>query len=88
MMSKDRSCGSLVETICKSKIQREHSLTWNREGTSLQERWKWNETIGPVENRPGRQGRRDDAVAVQYANRLGTWGYPNTDGLGKTPSLQ
>lgn len=30
-------------------------------------RWKWNETIGPLINRPGRQG---------------DWGYPTTDGLG------
>lgn len=29
--------------------------------------WRWNETIGPIINRPGRPG---------------TWGYPNTDGLG------
>ena len=30
-------------------------------------RWIWNETIGPLKDRPG---------------RLGTWGYYNTDGLG------
>lgn len=30
-------------------------------------RWKWNETVGPLTNRPGRQG---------------DWQYPNTDGLG------
>nr|BDS32887.1 GH51 alpha-L-arabinofuranosidase [Gloeophyllum trabeum] len=39
----------------------------NLEGESWAERWKWNETIGPIENRPG---------------RVGDWGYPNTDGLG------
>ncbi|GME36482.1 Cytochrome P450 [Neofusicoccum parvum] len=39
----------------------------NLEGYSLDNRWKWNETIGPLQDRPGRQG---------------TWGYPNTDALG------
>ncbi|EIM91767.1 glycoside hydrolase [Stereum hirsutum FP-91666 SS1] len=39
----------------------------NLEGVSFDQRWKWNETIGPLENRPG---------------RLGNWEYPNTDGLG------
>ncbi|KAK1146811.1 hypothetical protein N8T08_002572 [Aspergillus melleus] len=40
-----------------------NNLEGNDEGT----RWKWNETIGPVEERPGRPG---------------TWEYYNTDGLG------
>lgn len=31
-------------------------------------RWIWNNTIGPLESRPGHQG---------------AWGYPNTDALGK-----
>ncbi|CEL54294.1 hypothetical protein RSOLAG1IB_06942 [Rhizoctonia solani AG-1 IB] len=39
----------------------------NLEGQTVATRWKWNETIGPLENRPGRQG---------------DWGYANTDGLG------
>ncbi|KAJ7194659.1 glycoside hydrolase [Mycena pura] len=39
----------------------------NLEGSSFATRWKWNETIGPLETRPG---------------RVGDWGYPNTDGLG------
>ncbi|EJU05666.1 glycoside hydrolase [Dacryopinax primogenitus] len=39
----------------------------NLEGQTWEQRWKWNETIGPLENRPG---------------RVGDWGYPNTDGLG------
>ncbi|KAK0209068.1 glycoside hydrolase [Desarmillaria ectypa] len=39
----------------------------NLEGESFDTRWKWNETIGPLEERPG---------------RIGDWGYPNTDGLG------
>ncbi|KAE9400941.1 glycoside hydrolase [Gymnopus androsaceus JB14] len=39
----------------------------NLEGDSIDTRWKWNETIGPLEDRPG---------------RIGTWSYPNTDGLG------
>jgi alpha-N-arabinofuranosidase len=46
----------------------------NLEGTTTPaDRWKWNETIGPVENRPGREG---------------TWGYPNTDALGLMEYLQ
>ncbi|CAK5280796.1 unnamed protein product [Mycena citricolor] len=39
----------------------------NIEGASIDTRWKWNETIGRIEDRPG---------------RVGDWGYPNTDGLG------
>ncbi|KAJ5593923.1 Arabinosidase A [Penicillium hispanicum] len=39
----------------------------NLEGDSPADRWKWNETIGPVEDRPGREG---------------DWTYYNTDGLG------
>ncbi|ODM17091.1 putative alpha-N-arabinofuranosidase A [Aspergillus cristatus] len=39
----------------------------NLEGDTEETRWKWNETIGPVEDRPGHQG---------------TWTYYNTDGLG------
>lgn len=43
------------------------------EGASAGDRWKWNETIGPVVNRPGRQG---------------DWGYANTDALGLMEYLQ
>ena len=39
----------------------------NLEGYSIQRRWKWWETIGPLVNRPGRPG---------------DWSYYNTDGLG------
>ncbi|KAB2575242.1 Alpha-N-arabinofuranosidase A [Lasiodiplodia theobromae] len=39
----------------------------NLEGPNVENRWKWNETIGPLENRPGHRG---------------TWGYTNTDALG------
>ncbi|TVY84782.1 putative alpha-L-arabinofuranosidase A [Lachnellula suecica] len=39
----------------------------NLEGISPPNRWVWSNTIGPIENRPGRPG---------------TWGYYNTDGLG------
>lgn len=37
------------------------------EGDTFHYQWKWNETIGPLTQRPGRPG---------------TWGYENTDGLG------
>lgn len=39
----------------------------NLEGHSFDTRWKWRDTIGPLENRPGRRG---------------DWTYPNTDGMG------
>ncbi|KAH0608416.1 uncharacterized protein H6S33_001550 [Morchella sextelata] len=39
----------------------------NLEGATVDRRWKWNETIGPVHTRPGRQG---------------DWSYANTDALG------
>ncbi len=39
----------------------------NIEGPTIQQRFKWFESIGPLENRPG---------------RVGDWGYYNTGGLG------
>jgi alpha-N-arabinofuranosidase len=39
----------------------------NLEGSVIGQRWKWNETIGPLTDRPG---------------RVGHWKYANTDGLG------
>ena len=39
----------------------------NLEGSTIETRWKWKDTIGPLKDRPGRQG---------------TWEYPNTDALG------
>ncbi|KAK1708666.1 glycoside hydrolase superfamily [Colletotrichum acutatum] len=39
----------------------------NLEGPDVENRWKWNETIGALTSRPGHQG---------------AWGYPNTDALG------
>jgi len=39
----------------------------NLEGASTADRWIWNNTVGPLQSRPGRQG---------------DWGYANTDGLG------
>ena len=39
----------------------------NMEGNSIQQRFKWWETLGPLRDRPG---------------RIGTWGYYNTEGLG------
>ncbi|KAK2804244.1 hypothetical protein FQN51_002333 [Onygenales sp. PD_10] len=39
----------------------------NIEGQHPSSRWKWNETIGPLKDRPGREG---------------TWNYANTDALG------
>jgi alpha-N-arabinofuranosidase len=45
----------------------------NLEGATPADRWKWNATIGPVQDRPGRQG---------------DWGYPNTDALGLMEYLQ
>ncbi|OQD82682.1 hypothetical protein PENANT_c020G11509 [Penicillium antarcticum] len=39
----------------------------NIEGLQVDSRWKWNTTIGPVVDRPGRES---------------DWAYPNTDALG------
>lgn len=39
----------------------------NLEEQTVARRWKWNEMVGPLIDRPGRQG---------------DWHYPNTDGLG------
>lgn len=38
----------------------------NLQGQTIDSRWKWNETIGPLTDRPGRDG---------------TWDYHNTDGM-------
>ncbi|OZJ01748.1 hypothetical protein BZG36_05243 [Bifiguratus adelaidae] len=45
----------------------------NLEGQTIEQRWKWNETVGPIELRPG---------------RLGDWGYANTDGQGLLEYLE
>ncbi|KAI0030352.1 glycoside hydrolase [Vararia minispora EC-137] len=39
----------------------------NIEGNTIATRWQWNNTVGPLTSRPGREG---------------TWSYINTDGLG------
>lgn len=39
----------------------------NLEGNTIDGRWKWNETIGPLKDRPG---------------RATTWGYEETGGMG------
>jgi alpha-N-arabinofuranosidase len=45
----------------------------NLEGIGSPYQWKWNKTIGPIIDRPGRPG---------------TWGYYNTDGLGLLEMMQ
>lgn len=45
----------------------------NMEGNNSPYEWKWNETIGSLENRPGRPG---------------TWGDINTDGFGLLEMMQ
>jgi alpha-L-arabinofuranosidase len=45
----------------------------NLEGESIDQRWKWNATLGPLINRAG---------------RVGNWGYYNTDGLGLMEYLE
>ncbi|TID17925.1 glycoside hydrolase family protein [Venturia nashicola] len=45
----------------------------NLEGGSIDTRWKWWKTIGPLRDRPGRPG---------------DWGYQNTDGLGLLEYLE
>ena len=45
----------------------------NLEGVSISTRWQWNQTIGPLMNRPGRPGN---------------WEYYNTDGFGLLEYLE
>ncbi|KIW13501.1 hypothetical protein PV08_08689 [Exophiala spinifera] len=45
----------------------------NIEGYSIDQRWKWHETIGPLKDRKG---------------RVGDWGYTNTNGLGLMEYLE
>ncbi|KAL1637860.1 hypothetical protein SLS56_000417 [Neofusicoccum ribis] len=45
----------------------------NMEGVSVDKRWKWWKTIGPLKDRPGRPGN---------------WNYYNTDGLGLVEYLE
>lgn len=45
----------------------------NLEGVSVDKRWKWWKTIGPLKDRPGRPGN---------------WNYYNTDGLGLVEYLE
>lgn len=45
----------------------------NLEGYSISQRWKWNETIGPLKDRKG---------------RVGDWNYYNTNGLGLLEFLE
>ena len=45
----------------------------NLEGYSIETRWRWNNTIGPLTDRPGRPG---------------DWEYFNTDGLGLLEYLE
>lgn len=58
------------------------------EGDTPSDRWKWNETIGAVIDRPGRQGIVINSTIVEKDTHLvwslGDWGYPNTDALGES----
>ncbi|CAA7268528.1 unnamed protein product [Cyclocybe aegerita] len=45
----------------------------NLEGQTVDRRWQWNATVGPLVDRPGRQG---------------DWSYINTDGLGLLEYLE
>jgi hypothetical protein len=40
----------------QSKRETDMNCVLYREGASPGDRWKWNETIGPVVDRPGREG--------------------------------
>ncbi|KAG7091754.1 hypothetical protein E1B28_008155, partial [Marasmius oreades] len=48
-------------------------ISRSQKGQTVAQRWQWNNTVGPLENRPG---------------RAGDWGYINTDGLGLFEYLQ
>ncbi|RPB01150.1 alpha-L-arabinofuranosidase A [Choiromyces venosus 120613-1] len=72
----NRNNGLRVDIAQKLEAMKPRFLRWggnNLEGNYLPYRWKWNETIGPLINRPGRQG---------------TWSYENTDGLGLIEYMQ
>jgi alpha-L-arabinofuranosidase len=70
----------------RSDCQRVSNRLASREGASPSDRWKWNETIGPVEDRPGREGESYFFCVigqeVSLIDLAGDWGYPNTDALG------
>ncbi|KAG9560142.1 glycoside hydrolase, partial [Aureobasidium melanogenum] len=64
---KNRPNGLRVDLAEALKALNGKFLRNNLEGDTPPYLWKWNETIGPLKDRPGRPG---------------TWGYENTDGLG------
>jgi alpha-N-arabinofuranosidase len=74
---KDRPNGMRID-IAQTIAEVEPSI-WrfpggnNLEGQTPGTRWKWNETIGPLVDRPG---------------RMGDWTYQNTDGLGLIEYLE
>ncbi|KAJ7581137.1 glycoside hydrolase family 51 protein [Mycena floridula] len=68
---KDRENGmrkDLAETLFEMKPAFFRFVGGNNlEGQTIDTRWQWNATVGPLVDRPG---------------RVGDWGYVNTDGLG------
>ncbi|PWW78634.1 Glycoside Hydrolase Family 51 protein [Tuber magnatum] len=68
--------GLRADIVQKLEAVKPRFLRWggnNLEGNHPPYRWKWNETIGLLIDRPGRQGAR---------------GYENTDGLGLIECMQ
>ncbi|KIY45087.1 glycoside hydrolase family 51 protein [Fistulina hepatica ATCC 64428] len=57
----------IAETLAEMKPAFFRFPGGNNLGESVSTRWKWNATLGPLVDRPG---------------RVGDWGYVNTDGLG------
>ncbi|KAK1221325.1 hypothetical protein PQX77_015872 [Marasmius sp. AFHP31] len=57
----------IAETLQEMKPAFFRFVGGNNLGQTTERRWQWNATIGPLEERPGRQG---------------DWSYINTDGLG------
>ncbi|CAG7918492.1 unnamed protein product [Penicillium olsonii] len=60
----------------------------NLEGANEGRRWKWNETIGPVEDRPGRQGLDEYFYWCEDMNLspiLGVWDGFSLESGGSTP---
>ncbi|OJJ98875.1 hypothetical protein ASPACDRAFT_1881644 [Aspergillus aculeatus ATCC 16872] len=60
----------------------------NLEGNSVDNRWKWNETIGPLEDRPGREGLAEYFYWCEDLGLtpvLGVWAGFALDSGGGTP---
>ncbi|EGG09072.1 family 51 glycoside hydrolase [Melampsora larici-populina 98AG31] len=73
---KNRPNGVRIDLAQATAALKRSFFRWggnNIEGYSAGDRWKWDRTVGPLTDRPGRKGN---------------WGYTNTDGFGLFEVLQ